>query len=437
MTFNIKDFGAVADNKTINTIAIQTAINECFTKGGGVINIPAPGIFLSGSIQMRSHVTLNIENGAILKMSPNIEDFINHSDVVGDGVENDGPSYLTCEYTGEPRKVFIYSKDVENVQLTGGGTIDGNEEIFYGEETRYHIEGSHYPRVPMFFIENGTCIDINHIKFQNSGFWTIHLAGCRDVDISNLRIINNLRMANSDGINPDHCQNVRIQNCFIQAGDDCIVLKATEAYEKYGPTQDILVSNCFLISTSAAIKIGTETVSDFKNIHFTHCIIKNSNRGITLQLRDKGNIENVTFDHISINTRCFSEQWWGNGEAIYVTSFDRDSKTSVGKVRKVKFTNITGDCENGIVIAGEREDLIEDIYFENIDLTISPQGKWAPKGYDYRPSTLSPYKISGQPAALIVKNSKNVIMKNSDVAVVTENNRVSKEWLIENSTLEY
>ena len=87
---------------------------------------------------------------------------------------------------------------------------------------------------------------------------------CEEVDIHSVRILNNRMMANCDGIDPDHCKHVRITNCHIEAADDCIVLKTTEANSQYGDCEDILISNCTLASTSAAIKIGTESVNDFR-----------------------------------------------------------------------------------------------------------------------------------------------------------------------------
>lgn len=141
------------------------------------------------------------------------------------------------------------------------------------------------------------------------------MVGCQDVLIDGIRILNNLKMVNCDGIDPDHCRNVRINNCHIESADDCIVFKTTEKNAYLGPCENIVVSNCTLTSTSAAIKFGTESVSDFRNITVTNCVISRTNRGISLMLRDGGNIENVTFANLHINTRMFSDQWWGEARS--------------------------------------------------------------------------------------------------------------------------
>ena len=104
--------------------------------------------------------------------------------------------------------------------------------------------------------------------------------------IDGIRLLNNLKMANSDGIDPDRCLNVRISNCHIERGDDAIVLKNSGDYKKYGPCENMVVADCTLVSTSAAIKFGTEGESDFRNILVENCCISRSNRGISIRIRD-------------------------------------------------------------------------------------------------------------------------------------------------------
>lgn len=148
--------------------------------------------------------------------------------------------------------------------------------------------------------------------------------------IDGIRILNNLRMGSSDGIDPDHCQNVRIVNCHIESADDCM-LKNTEGAMEYGNCENIVVANCTLMSTSAAIKIGTESAALFNNIVVNNCNISKTNRGISLQLRDKGSIENAVFSNINIDTRHFSgEHWWGGAEPIAVTALPRKETTKPG-----------------------------------------------------------------------------------------------------------
>ena len=191
------------------------------------------------------------------------------------GVETKKEDYkFICEYIAdkafEIAQVFLLklNLDINKFKLTGEGTIDGSEELFYGKVTEYHIEGAYYPRIPLIYIENGKNIEIKDVTLTRSAFWTLHLVGCQNVSIDNIKIKNSPIFTNCDGIDPDHCKNVSISNCDIYCADDCIVLKTTEAFKKYGESSNISVRNCKLKSTSAAIKIGTESVSSFKNISF-------------------------------------------------------------------------------------------------------------------------------------------------------------------------
>ena len=143
-------------------------------------------------------------------------------------------------------------------------------------------------------------------------------------------------VANSDGIDPDHCSNVRILGCHIECADDCICLKASKGNSEYGPCENIIISDCTLVSTSAAIKIGTEGVGDFRNIIVNNCIITKSNRGLSIQIRDGGNVENVTYSNCIIETRRFCPDWWGTAEPIVITTFNRDENTKSGKMSKSK-----------------------------------------------------------------------------------------------------
>ena len=318
--YNVLSFGAVGDGKTNDTIAIQAAIDACCQNGGGRVVFPGGHTYRSGALVLCSNLELHLQMGAVLQSSDNLEDYrlFGGSDAPE---KREVPSYVNCEYAGAPTHYFLYAKDCQNLAITGLGVIDGNEEIFYGEVTKWHIEGSFYPRAPMLFIENTDHLTIRDVTLQRSAFWTVHMVGCRDVLISGIRILNNLRMANCDGIDPDHCQNVRIDGCHIECADDCIVFKNTAAAMQYGPCENIVVSNCTLTSTSAAIKFGSESEALFRNILVENCVISSSNRGISLQLRDPGSIENVIFQNLTIFTRLFKDMFWGQAETIMPSNF--------------------------------------------------------------------------------------------------------------------
>lgn len=383
--YNVLSFGAVGDGKTNDTIAIQAAIDACCQKGGGRVVFPGGHTYRSGALVLCSNLELHLQMGAVLQSSDNLEDYrlFGGSDAPE---KREVPSYVNCEYAGAPTHYFLYAKDCQNLAITGLGVIDGNEDIFYGEVTKWHIEGSFYPRAPMLFIENTDHLTIRDVTLRRSAFWTVHMVGCRDVLISGIRILNNLRMANCDGIDPDHCQNVRIDGCHIECADDCIVFKNTAAAMQYGPCENIVVSNCTLTSTSAAIKFGSESEALFRNILVENCVISHSNRGISLQLRDPGSIENVIFQNLTISTRLFKDMFWGQAEPIAITVLRRKPETQVGTVRNIRFSNILCEGENGILIYGEEPGMIENIRFDGVSLHLQRKTDHPIGIHDLRPT---------------------------------------------------
>lgn len=417
MIFNVHDYGAVGDGSHNDTPAIQAAIDACSRAGGGQVLLAGGHTYRCGSLVLHSYVNLHLEMGAVLKGSDRLEDYNLFGTRNVDLAKISVPTYENCEYSGGPFLFFIYAKDCEYVSITGEGKIDGNEGIFYGNVTPWHIDGSFYPRTPLLFLEHIQHLTLHQVTLTGSAFWTTHLVGCEDVLIDGIRILNNLKLANCDGIDPDHCKNVRIVNCHIESADDCIVFKNTADSMKYGPCENILVSNCTLTSTSAAIKFGTESEALFRNITVQNCMISRSNRGISMQLRDKGSIENVIFSNLQIDTRLFSpDHWWGKAEPVAITAMKRKEETQLGHIRNVTFENINCNGENGILIYGEGEENISDIYLKNVSVHLTQKTDW-PKGtLDLRPC-VGDGRFPGSTHGLRVHNASNVELSRFRVTV--------------------
>lgn len=384
MEYRVDESGSKGDGKTDDGAAIQAVIDTCSHSGGGKVILSQGKTYLSSSIVLKRDVELHLEKGSILKASTSFDRFVKPSKL-------QYPKYPRQEKNKahKPGIVWLYAFDQDNISISGEGIIEGNADSVTKRVNQYYIAGNGLPRPTLIYFENCRKVTVTGITLRKAPFWTFHLAGCADVDISKIHITNSLECANSDGIDPDHCKNVTIRDCHIECADDCIAIKNTRGNTEYGPCEHIMIKDCQLISTSAAIKIGTESLDDFNHITVSGCTISKSNRGISLQLRDNGNIENVTFTGIHIDTRRFSTEWWGSGEPIAITAIPRYPFTKGGVIKNIRFSGITCDSENGVLIYAKKKNHIRDIFFENITINLSVKSKWYNPSYDLRPGFMT------------------------------------------------
>ncbi|MDE6153334.1 MAG: right-handed parallel beta-helix repeat-containing protein [Muribaculaceae bacterium] len=386
--FNIADYGADSADGVDNAAAIQKAIDACADAGGGSVVIPAGRTFMTGPLHLRSNVDLHLEPGSRLLANP--DESIYTESAFG---ENRGEGMM-----------WLIGKDLEGVSITGTGTIDGNGVAFMGAELEDSYElkpvTTFDPRPHVLTLINCKKINIRDVTITGSAYWTMHLVGCYDAAISDISLLNNLKIRNGDGIDLDHSRKVRITGCFIESGDDCICLKNRREYEEYGPCRDIVVTNCIMTSRSCAVKIGSENMDSIDHVLFDNCIIRNSNRGIGIQNRDEGTVSDVTFANMSVECLLHSDVWWGKAEPIYVTSYPRAPGNhkdagwrfpkgaisgSCGPVSRIKFVNISCESENGCFIGGETPDKITDITFDRVDIRLNKFTAWPGGVYDKRP----------------------------------------------------
>lgn len=364
--YNIKNFGAIGDGRTLNTKVIEDAIEACSQAGGGTVYIPS-GRFLTGAILLKSHVNLYLDAGSTLLFSNDIAEY----------------PVVKSRWEGVEKKVYascIYGENLENISVTGHGQLDGNGaywwEIFRKKE-------NDYPRPKLISFDHCKHINISGIKMVNSPSWTINPIGCEDVNIHQITIVNPKDSPNTDGINPESCRNVRISDCHIDVGDDCIAIKAgTEDTERRIPCENIAITNCTMIHGHGGVVLGSEMSGDIRNVVISNCVFEGTDRGIRLKSRRGrgGVVEDIRVSNIMMkgvicpfvmNLYYFCGP---RGKDKYVWDKNPYPVTDeTPSFRRIHFSHITAKDVTAAAgfLYGLAESYIEDVTFDHISITMA------------------------------------------------------------------
>ena len=206
---NILDYRELSQNGTDWTEAFRKAIAALAEAGGGEVTVPS-GVYPTGPIRLESDITLRVQNGARLVFHADEERF----------------PLVRMPYQGKEtqvRQACIYARDAKNVCLAGEGTLDGRGKYWW---TGFRAETLAYPRPYMICFDHCSHVRVQDVTLVNSPFWTVHPYCCEDVAVQGITIHNPWDSPNTDGINPDSCRDVRITDCTVDVGDDCITLQA-------------------------------------------------------------------------------------------------------------------------------------------------------------------------------------------------------------------
>ncbi|MET3760062.1 glycosyl hydrolase family 28 protein [Sphingomonas sp. UYEF23] len=360
---DVHAFGAVGDGSTLDTAAIQHAINAAAP--GSCVLIAKGRRCVIGPITLRSGIELRVDGTLLASTRP--EDYSDRA------------------------AGLIHADGADGLVLSGSGTIDGCSPDFmerYDPEGEWYVPKAFRPR--LIVLENCADLTIRDLHLRHAPSWTVHLLGCRRVLIEQLHIDNQLDVPNCDGIDPDHCQNVEIRNCRIRCGDDAIVIKATRGNERYGPSHNIHVHDCVLETQDSGLKIGTETVQDVHDVLFERCTILDAGRGLCIQLRDEGNVFNIVFRDIRFAARYFSSPWWGRGEGISFTAIPRTPETRVGAIHHITVERVTGRAENSVRIEGSVQSRLHHVTLTDVAMTLGRWTRYSGGIYDNRPTSAVP-----------------------------------------------
>ncbi|GAB6119156.1 glycoside hydrolase family 28 protein [Dysgonomonas termitidis] len=393
----MQDMGADTTGAKACTALINNTIRKAAQEGGGTIYFPA-GQYLTAAIHMESNITIEIEAGATLKFSTNFEDYLPFVRMRWEGVFMNSLSPL------------FYARNVENITIKGRGIIDGQGHTWWAESRRIIDEINNNGKTlstnsfqqkwldankgikvsPYYekslerkffrppFIQFLECknILIEGITIQNSPFWTINPEGCDNIVITGVTVYNpwaNPKGHNTDGINPSSCRNVRISDCFISVGDDCITIKSgrDEDGRIYGrPCENITVTNCVMLTGHGGVVIGSEMSGSIKKVTISNCVFNGTDAGIRLKAsRGRGGVvEEIRVNNIIMNDIQ-------RNAFIFDLFYDKESQAEPVSERTPVFRNIhisdvTGSNIKKIgYITGIDEMPADEISFSNINMT--------------------------------------------------------------------
>jgi hypothetical protein len=342
--FSARAFGAHGDGVTRDTAALQAAVDAAQESGGGTVHLTA-GKYLSGTLHLRSHVSLWMDGGAVLLMSPDDADFASIAVP---------PSVSEMRQSNEKSRALLLGNGIKQAAVYGEGEIEGNRSRRGGPKP--------------IFLQDCEDISIRGITLRNAPDYNLSLFRCSRVYIGGVTILNGY----ADGIDLDCCRYVRVSDCFVESVDDAICLKASSPAGPQAKTEHIAVSNCTLRTASIALKCGTESCGDFSAITFSNCTLeggmglRHGNPGIALYTVDGGNLEDITISNIVMR---------GVATPFALLLGDRDAwglRRGPGKFAGVRISGvIASDARFPSVIAGLPGAPIRDIQIDGVTIRMS------------------------------------------------------------------
>jgi hypothetical protein len=395
--YDIREYGVKGGRARNEAPRFQAAIDACHAAGGGTVYVP-PGEYLSGTLWLKNRVTLYLEAGAVIYASTKPEDY------------PAGAAEL------------ITARKAEYISILGPGVLHGGGVADLGRRPGFADEPRPKFRTRVILLEDCRHVILRDFTILYSDSWACHLRFCEKVVVDGVTVLNNYFRTNSDGIDPESCRDVRISNCHITAGDDCICLKT----DKGVPCEDVVVTNCTTESIATAIKLGTGSFGDYCNIAISNCTVRNSTVGVGFFIKDGGAIDGVTVSNLTIETLRDSMQV--NPERlrnmIYPIFMDiekRHDNSAIGAMRNILFNNIFIRSDNGILIQGMRESIIENLTLSNICFRVSAAFDYSQKK-KHAGGTINPKDdrltiYARHPSYCTIANVRNLLVDNLSVQV--------------------
>jgi polygalacturonase len=363
--FDVREFGAKGDGKTLDTRAIQQAFDACGKAGGGTVRFP-PGVYLSQPLTLRTKTTVLLEAGATLLAHTNHADFMK---VPGD--------WLKASASGD-FIALLSGKDLEDITFTGKGTIDGNGGVWWpeAEKARQRVTGYTLPRPNLVTLQRCKNVRMTGITLQNAPKFHFVPTECEDVFIDGVKVLAPDHTPNTDGIDPSNSRNVVITRCFIDVGDDNIAIKSGRKVEgrEFG-CENILITNC-TFKHGHGVSIGSETVGGVRNVRVRDCTFENTDNGLRIKSRRErgGRVEDIVYENCTLtNVRPALSIAAYYQQTTHATFPKDDTAQPVTETtpffRNITFRNITATStrEAGLIV-GLPEAPVENVLLENVTI---------------------------------------------------------------------
>ncbi len=362
MVYNIRDFGAVADGVTMNTQSINTAVDRCAENGGGRVLIPAGGVFMTGTIWLKSHVELHLEHGAVLKASGRFDDYCRDEDYAQN---------WHCDAEEWTAGHLIVAVEQEDVAITGSGTIDGNVWAFLTEgDTKIEpwvgrygwFKGHLRAKRPGQTIALIECrhVSVEGLTLRDLPSWGVFVHGCDRVRIHGVKVYNRPDIANTDGLDIDTCRYVTVSDCVIDTGDDAIAIRSGPGClkDKDRACEYVTITNCVLASCSSVFRIGVGS-GEVRHMRISNLTVNRGSALINFNTQYLGNggtpISDVNFSDISATDIAYPVK--------------ANTQTGI-HVERVTLENIRTEARAASRVINESGDsgAFNDITFRNFDI---------------------------------------------------------------------
>jgi polygalacturonase len=332
---DVADLGVTHDG--VQTANIQRALDACAARPGGGVVYFGPGVYHTGTLYVGDNTTVYLAPGCLIQASEDPNDF-----PVDKGRKEQGSHGPVSSSS----RVIMFDH-CTNSKLSGYGVIDGMGHV---------IRNKHGRHVQLVDVTASRNVRIENVVLRNSAEWTVHILASDRVFIDNLKIINDYKVGNTDGIDPDGSTNVYITRYFGHCGDDALAIKTTGNSDLLQPARNINVRDCIVMTRKTAYKIGTETYADISDVLFQDCDAVNSSRGIGIWCRDGGVISDVTYRDMSFDLHEIEGESH-SGEPIYVSV---EKRNGIGKVVDVLFDRVVSRAPYRSLFEGMAQSKLTD-----------------------------------------------------------------------------